>query len=132
MAVSPEAIEIIRYLLLAGGGICGLVGMILLPILYFRLTRKYDAMFPNHDDLTDARGIQGDINRTGRYMWCIVRKTLSQRNERIRKVTEGYDFRGNAPLLDIILCYLMFFFGLSFLGSLLVYFLLAEVFGIDL
>ena len=132
MAVSPEAIETIGYLLLAGGGICGLMFMIMLPAVYFRVTRKYDAMFPDHADLTDARGIQGEINRTGRYMWCFVRKNLSQRNERIRKVTGGYDFRGNAPLLDIILCYLMFFFGLLFLGSVLIFIILTEVFGIDL
>jgi len=58
--------------------------------------------------------------------------TLSQRNERIRNITGGYDFRGNASLFDIILCYLMFFFGLLFLVSLSVFFLLTKVFGFDL
>ena len=132
MVFSPEIREIIRYLLLVGGGIGAVVSMIIFPIFYFRLTRKYDAMFPKHADLTDAHGIQGEINRTGRYMWCIVRKTLSQRNERIRNITGGYDFRGNASLFDIILCYLMFFFGLLFLVSLSVFFLLTKVFGFDL
>ncbi len=132
MVFSPEAREITRYLLLVGGGISSVVSMIIFPIFYFRLTRKYDAMFPDHADLTDARGIQGEINRTGRYMWCIVRKTLSQRNERIRKVTRGYDFRGNALLLDIILCYLMFFFGLLALGSAITFYILTVILSIDL
>jgi len=128
---SPEVKEWLTLLLAVGGSFCGLISAIIFPIFYFRLTRKYDAMFPDHADLTDACGIQGEINRTGRYMWCIVRKTLSQRNERIRKITGGYDFRGNAPLLDIILCYLMFFFGLLFLVSLSVFFLLTKVFGFN-
>ncbi len=125
-------IEWATLLLVFGIGICGLAGMIVLIVLYFRLTRKYDAMFPDHADLTDARGIQGEINRTGRYMWCIVRKTLSQRNERIRKVTGGYDFRGNAPLLDIVLCYLLLFSGFTFLGSAIAVFFMTKIFGIDL
>ena len=129
---SPEVKEWLTLLLAVGGSFCGLVSVIIFPIFYFRLTRKYDAMFPDHADLTDARGIRGEINRTGRYMWCIVRKTLSQRNERIRNITGGYDFRGNASLFDIILCYLMFFFGLLFLVSLSVFFLLTKVFGFDL
>ena len=132
MSLSLETKKVLGDLFIFGSGICGLVGMILLLILYFRLTRKYDTMFPNHDDLTDGVGILGAINRTGRYMWCIVRRNLSQRNERIRKVTGGYDFRGNATALDIVLCYFMLFFGLSFLASLLIFFLLTEVFGIDL
>ncbi len=129
---SPGVKEWLTLLLAVGGSFCGLVSVIIFPIFYFRLTRKYDAMFPDHADLTDARGIRGEINRTGRYMWCIVRKTLSQRNERIRNTTGGYDFRGNASLFDIILCYLMFFFGLLFLVSLSVFFLLTKVFGFDL
>lgn len=132
VVLSPEVKEWLTLLLAVGGSFCGLLSVIIFPIFYFRLTRKYDAMFPDHADLTDARGIQGEINRTGRYMWCIVRKTLSQRNERIRKVTGGYDFRGNAPLLDIILCYLMFFSGLLFLLSLSFFIFLTNVLGVDL
>ncbi|VAW95177.1 hypothetical protein MNBD_GAMMA20-660 [hydrothermal vent metagenome] len=132
MEVSSDFKEWVTLLLVFGVGICGLVGMIVLIVLYFRLARKYDAMFPNHDDLTDARGIQGEINRTGRYMWCIVRKTLSQRNERIRKVTGGYDFRGNTPLLDIVLCYLLLFSGFIFLGSAIAVFFMTKILGIDL
>ncbi|HEB92665.1 MAG TPA: hypothetical protein ENI94_04200 [Gammaproteobacteria bacterium] len=129
---SPEVKEWLTLLLAFGTGVSSVVGLALLPILYFRLTRKYDAMFPDHDDLTDGIWIQGDINRTGRYMWCIVRKNLSQRNERIRRVTGGYDFRGNAPLLDIILCYLLLFFGLSAIGGMFTIVILTEIFGIDL
>ena len=89
-------------------------------------------MFPSHADLTDARGIQGEINRTGRYMWCFVRKNFSQRNERIRKVTGGYDFRGNAPLFEVILCYLMLFSGFILIVSTLIFIFLTEILGIEL
>ncbi len=133
MALSFETKELLgNLLILGGGGVCGLVFMIVLPLVYFRLTRKYDAMFPDHASLTDARGIQGEINRTGRYMWCIIRKTFSQRNERIRKVTGGYDFRGNAPLSEVILCYLMLFSGFILIGSTFLFIILTEIFGIDL
>ena len=115
--------------LLIGGGICGLIGIILLPIMYFRLTRKYDPMFSDHANLTDGIWIQGEINRSGRYMWCIIRKNFSQHNERIRKITGGYDFRGNASLFDIILCYLTLFFGSIFLVSVFTYYILTEIFG---
>ena len=132
MALSPEVKEWLTLLLAFGIGICGLIGMILLVVLYFRLTRKYDPMFPDHANLTDGIGIQGEINRAGRYMWCIIRRNLSRHNERIRNITGGYDFRGNASLFDIILCYSTLFFGLFFLGSLLIFFLLTEVFAVDL
>ena len=101
--------EFLTILLVGGVGFCGVVTMILLPVMYFRLTRKYAPMFPDHANLTDGIWIQGEINRAGRYMWCIVRKDLSQHNERIRNITGGYDFRGNASLFDIILCHLTLF-----------------------
>jgi len=123
--------EFLTILLIGGFGLCGVVTMILLPIMYFRLTRKYDPMFPDHANLTDGIGIQGEINRSGRYMWCIVRKDLSQRNERIRHITGGYDFRGNASLFDIILCYLMFFFGLTFIVSAFTFVIITEILGFE-
>ncbi len=133
MALSFEMKELLGNLLILGGGGIGCLGFVItFPIVYFRLTRKYDAMFPDHDNLTDGIGIQGDVNRTGRYMWCIIRKNLSQRNERIRKVTGGYDFRGNASLSDIVLCYLMLFFGLSAISSALIFIILTKIFDIDL
>ncbi len=116
-------------ILLVSGGLCGVVTMILLPIMYFRLTQKYDPMFSDHANLTDGIGIQGEINRSGRYMWCIIRKNLSQRNERIRNITGGYDFRGNASLFDIILCHLTLFFGSIFLVSVFTYYILTEISG---
>jgi len=119
-------------LILGGVGIGGFVSIILLPVMYFRLTRKYDPMFPDHANLTDGIGIQGEINRAGRYMWCIIRRNLSQRNERIRDITGGYDFRGNASLFDIILCYSTLFFGSVMLISLIIFFILTKIFGIDL
>ncbi len=132
MVLSPEVKEWLTLLLVFGIGICGLIGMILLPVMYFRLTRKYDPMFPDHANLTDGIGIQGEINRAGRYMWCIIRKNLSQRNERIRNITGGYDFRGNASLFDIILCYSTLFFGSVMLVSAVTFFIFTKIFGIDL
>ncbi len=118
-------------ILLVSGGIGIFVTMIVLPVMYFRLTRKYDPMFPDHANLTDGIWIQGEINRAGRYMWCIIRKDFSQRNKRIRDITGGYDFRGNASLFDIILCYLMLFFGSMMLVSGFTFVILTEIFGID-
>jgi len=132
MEISIEVKELLTLIFVFGFGICGLVTIILLPIMYFRLTRKYDPMFPDHANLTDGIGIQGEINRAGRYMWCIVRKSLSQRNERIRNITGGYDFRGKASLFDIILCYSMFFFGLTFIISALAFYVVTEILDIDL
>jgi len=123
--------EFLTILLVGGFGICGLIGIILLPVMYFRLTRKYDPMFPDYANLTDGIWIQGEINRAGRYMWCIIRKNLSQRNERIRKITGGYDFRSNASLFDIILCYSMLFFGSISIISVFTFVILTEVFGFD-
>jgi len=121
--------EFLTILLVGGVGFCGVVTMILLPVMYFRLTRKYDPMFPDHANLTDGIWIQGEINRAGRYMWCIIRRNLSQRNERIRNITGGYDFRGNAPLFDIILCHLTLFFGSIMLVSGFIFYILTEIFG---
>ena len=133
MNLSLEIQELLwDSLILGGGGIGGLVSIILPPILYFRLTRKYDAMFPNYMDLSSGVSIQADIARTGRYMRCVLCKNFSQRNELVRNVTGGYDFRGNAPLLDIILCYMMCFFGLIFIVSVFTFFILTKIFGIDL
>ncbi len=132
MELPSEVKEWLILLLAFSGGIGTLVFLIVLPVVYFRVTRKYDAMFPSHADLTDARGIQGEINRTGRYMWCFVRKNFSQRNERIRKVTGGYDFRGNAPLSELILCYLMLFSGFLLIVSTLTFIILTEILGIEL
>ncbi|MCF6323450.1 MAG: hypothetical protein L3J89_03855 [Gammaproteobacteria bacterium] len=132
MAWSLEMKELLGGLLVLGGGIGGMMGMILLPVMYFRLTRKYDPMFPGHANLTDGIGIQGEINRAGRYMWCIICKNLSQRNERIRHITGGYDFRGNASLFDIILCYSTLFFGSVMLVSAVTFFILTKILGIDL
>ncbi len=132
MELPSEIKEWLILLLAFSGSIGALVFVIVLPVVYFRVTRKYDAMFPSHADLTDAHGIQGEINRTGRYMWCIVRKNFSQRNERIHKVTGGYDFRGNAPLSEVILCYLMLFSGFILIISTLTFIILTEILGIEL
>jgi len=118
-------------ILLISGGISGVVTLVLLPVMYFRLTWKYDPMFPEHANLTDGIGIQGEINRAGRYMWCIIRQNLSRHNERIRNITGGYDFRGNASLFDIVLCYSTLFFCLILIISVFTFVILTEIFGID-
>ena len=115
-------------ILLVSGSICLLVTMILLPVMYFRLTRKYDAMFPGHADLTGGISIQGSISRTGCYVRCTIDKNFNQRNEHIRTITGGYDFRGNASLFDIILCYSTLLFGSIFLVSVFIYYILTEIY----
>ena len=134
MAFSPEVIEITRYLLLFGGGIGCLGYFILVAILYFRLTRKYDAMFPEYDRIAPLPLIMGTVIRTSLYAYLIIFKNLIKRKHHkiTYEVTNGYDFRGNASQLDIALSYLYMFFSLLFLGSLIVFFILTTVLGIDL
>ncbi len=134
MAFSPEAIEITRYLLLFGGGIGCLGYLILVVILYFRLTRKYDAMFPDYHHIIPLPSIMGAVVRTGYYSTFITFKNRinSRRHKIMYDVTNGYDFRGNAPRLDIILSYLYLLFGFMFIGSAFILIVLTEIFGIDL
>ncbi len=134
MALSFETKKLLGDLLLFGGGISCLGYLILLPILYFRLTRKYDAMFPEYYRFTPLASIMGIMFRTGYYASFIVFKNLinGKRHKIIYDVTNGYDFRSNARPLDIILCYLMFFFSLSALGGIFTFVILTELFGINL
>ncbi len=135
MTQSPETKELLGNLLILGGFGIGCLGyLILLAILYFRLTRKYDAMFPEHYRIIPLPLIMGTVIRTGYYTSFIVFKNLinGKRHKIMHDVTNGYDFRGNASRLDIILSYLYMFFGFSALGSLLIFMLLTKVFGIDL
>jgi len=48
MGISLETKEWLASIFALGFGFGCLVGMILLLCLYFRLTRKYDAMFPEY------------------------------------------------------------------------------------
>ena len=115
-------------------GIGALGFFIFLPILYFRLTRKYDAMFPEYYRIIPLASIMGTVVRTGYYSSFIVFKNLinGKRHKIMRDVTNGYDFRGNASRLDIILSYLYMFIAILLLGSLSIFILLTEVFGINL
>ncbi len=134
MMLSPEAIEITRYLVLFGGGIGAVGGLSLLLILYFRLTRKYDAMFPEHYLIVPLPSIMGTMVRTGLYAYFIVFENLHKRKHHkiTYEVTNGYDFRGNASWLDIVLSYLHMAFTILLVASLIVFFLLTKVFGFDL
>ncbi len=130
-----ETKELLGNLLILGGFGIGCLGFfILLPILYFRLTRKYDAMFPDHDRIIPLPSIMGTVVRTGYYSSFIVFKNLinGKRHKIMHDVTNGYDFRGNASRLDIILSYLYMFIAILLLGSSIVFFILTKVFDIDL
>jgi len=135
MIQTSETNELLGDLLILGGFGIGCLGyLILLIILYFRLTRKYDAMFPEYYRIIPLPLIMGTVVRTGLYAYFIVFKNLGKhkRHAIMHDVTNDYDFRSNASLLDVVLCYLMLFFGFSALGSLLIFMLLTKIFGIDL
>ncbi len=134
MDFSSEVKEWLTLLLMSGIGIGCLGYFILVAILYIRLTRKYDAMFPEYDRIVPFPLIMGTVIRTGLYAYLIIFKNLIKRNHHkiTYEVTNGYDFRGNASRLDIILSYLYMFVAFLFLGSLFIFILLTEVFGIDL
>ena len=134
MEFSSEVKEWLTLLLMSGIGIGCLGYFILVATLYFRLTRKYDAMFPEYDRIVPFPLIMGTVIRTSLYAYLIIFKNLIKRkHHRITyEVTNGYDFRGNASRLDIVLSYSYMFFVFLFVGSLLIFILLTEVFGIDL
>ena len=135
MTQSSETKELLGDLLILGGFGIGCLGyLILLIILYFRLTRKYDAMFPEYYRIIPLPLIMGAIVRTGYYIAFIIFKNLinGKHHKTMHDVTNGYDFHSNASRLDIVLSYLYMFFGFSALGSLLIFMLLTKVFGINL
>jgi len=125
--------EFLTILLVGGFGVGCLGYLILLPILYFRLTRKYDAMFPEYHRIVPLPSLAGTVVRTGYYASFIVFRNHinGKRHKIMRDVTNGYDFRNNAPLLDIFLCHLMFFFVLSALVGTVIFVILTEIFGFD-
>ncbi len=134
MALSLEIKELLGNLLILAGGIGCLGYLILVGILYFRLTCKYDAMFPEYYRIIPLPLIMGTVVRTGYYSTFIVFKNRinGRRHKTMYDVTNGYDFRGNAPRLDIVLSYLYLFFGFMFMVSALTFYILTKVFGIDL
>ena len=119
---------------MSGIGIGCLGYFILVTVLYFRLTRKYDAMFPEYDRIAPFPLIMGTVIRTSLYAYLIIFKNLIKRKHHkiTYEVTNGYDFRGNASQLDIVLSYLYMSFGLLFLWSSIIFFILTKVLGIDL
>ena len=129
-----ETKELLTTLLVVGFGIGCLGFFILLPILYFRLTRKYDAMFPEYHRIIPLPSITGAVVRTGYYSSFIVFRNLinGKRHKIIRDVTNGYDFRGNATRLDIILSYSYMFIAILCLGSLIALLFFTKVLGVEL
>ena len=133
MAVSQEAEQLLRIIFVFGIGVCGIGFVFLLAILYFAVTRKYDAIFPEHHRLSTAgTSIWGNIHRSGAYAKFIVFKNTSKHAQHVREITRGYDFRKNATLTDIILSYLTIILGFLFLTSLFVFFILKKIFGLEL
>ncbi|MBL1260520.1 MAG: hypothetical protein COB33_008315 [Thiotrichaceae bacterium] len=134
MEISPEIKEWLTLIFGFGFGIGGFVAIILLPVMYFRLTRKYDAMFPEYDRIIPLPLMMGAVIRTSLYAYFIAFKNLRKhkRHRIAYEVTNGYDFRANAPLLDIILSYLISFSSLIFVVSGFTFYILTEIFGIDL
>ena len=124
----------LTILLVGGIGIGCLGYLILLPILYFRLTRKYDAMFPEYHRIIPLPSIMGTVVRTGYYSSFIVFKNLinGKRHKIMFDVTNGYDFRGNASRLDIALSYLNMFFAISASVSIFMFYLLTKILGFEL
>ncbi|MBL4763138.1 MAG: protein-disulfide reductase DsbD, partial [Gammaproteobacteria bacterium] len=88
-----------------GLGIACLGFFILIPFLYFRLTRKYDAMFPEYHRIVPLPSVMGAVARTGLYAYFIVFRNLhkDKRHKITYEVTNNYDFRGNALRMDIVL-----------------------------
>ncbi|PCI11938.1 MAG: hypothetical protein COB71_10955 [Thiotrichales bacterium] len=76
----------------------------------------------------------GAVVRTGYYSGLIIFKKLihSKRHRVIHDVTNGYDFRGNAPLFDIFLSYLYLVIGFLTIGSLIVLLFFTKVLGVNL
>ncbi len=121
-------------ILLVGGFGVGSVGyLILLPILYLRLTRKYDAMFPEYHRIIPLPSIMGTVVRTGYYSSFIVFKNLinGKRHKIMHDVTNGYDFRGNASRLDIVLSYLNMFFAVSVTVSAFSFYIITKILGFE-
>ncbi|MCF6324748.1 MAG: hypothetical protein L3J89_10595 [Gammaproteobacteria bacterium] len=134
MGISFETKEWLASTFAFGVVISCLVGMILLPILYFRLTRKYDAMFPEYNRIIPFPSIAGTVLRTGYYSSFIVFKNHinGKRHIIMHDVTNGYDFRGNASMLDIVLSYLYIIITFLFIGSLIALLFFTKVLGVEL
>ena len=132
--LSSETKDALTIILAVGGGGGGLVYIVLLAVLYFRLTRKYDAIFPNHERMIPLPATVGTIVRTGCYAWCIVFKNFTKykRNKRIYQVTGDYNFRVNASTTDIILSYLFLFSLVCFLFSAITFYVIHKIFSIEL
>ena len=130
---SPNIAHAIFILFLVSFGVCGLGGLLLLAILYFRLTRKYDAIFSDHDRMVPMPSIMGTALRTSCYALCIIFRnfTKKKRNKRIYEVTGDYDFRANASKADILLSYLLFIFSMVTTVSVFIVFIMSKTLNID-
>ncbi|MCF6324754.1 MAG: hypothetical protein L3J89_10625 [Gammaproteobacteria bacterium] len=134
MEISLETKEWLALMFAFGFGFGCLGFFILLPVLYCRLTRKYDAMFPEYDRIVPLPTIMGAVTRTGLYACFIVFKNLRKhkRHKITQEVTNHYDFRGNAVQIDIVLSYLCVFTGFLTIGSLIAFLFFTKVLGVEL
>ena len=125
--------QILTDILLFSGGFSAIASMVILVVVYFRLTRKYDAMFPGYYRISAAgTSLLGNIHRTGAYAKLIVFRNKSKRIKHIKEITGGYDFRGNAPTLDIVLSHLLLFLAIYAIISATIVFIMTRILGIEL
>jgi len=134
MGISLETKEWLASLFALGLGIACLGFFILIPFLYFRLTRKYDAMFPEYHRIVPLPSVMGAVARTGLYAYFIVFRNLhkDKRHKITYEVTNNYDFTGNALRMDIVLSYLYVFIAFLFIASLIALLFFTKVLGVNL
>jgi hypothetical protein len=111
--VSPVGnLELIRNIILALGGIPGLMAVLLIPVLYKKIVKPFDRIFWGQGS-TFEHGVWffSVIMRLSQYTLCIVFPKRSKNDAYARSVYKGYDFRGNASSMQIKLSY-VYVYGL--------------------
>ena len=103
-------------------------------ILYFRLTRKYDAMFPEQNKIFPASSLISLLGKTGYYTWSSAFKGFAKlkRNQAYYNAYNQYDFYGNSSALDRALGYILLFCIVFGLGSALAIFIITRILGIEI
>jgi len=97
----------IKHIFFFLSAVTAIPGFFAAVIGMFTLGRKFDKVFnkapagPFDPNLP----LFGWFTRTMAYMCCIVQKNKSKKDRFLAPVYKGYDFRGNANLLDKILSY---------------------------
>jgi hypothetical protein len=129
-----DDLEFIRNIILALGGIPGLIAVFLIPALYKKIVKPYDRLFAGQG-FTFEQGVWffSTLMRLSQYTLCIVFPERSKKDPYGRSVYHGYDFRGNATRSQIRLSYI-YVYGLAmaifFAFALVVYdFIVTPVIG---